>query len=65
MSATAYAEITKAVSDLIDKHVENDPTVVAYMIQRAAALQTRAMAGAERSAAVSIKIGREMLGGAR
>lgn len=59
--AQSYAEITKAVERLVDHHVENDPTVAAYMIARAAILQVRGLRGSEAAAALAYKIADEMV----
>lgn len=59
---TSYAEINKAVEDLIDKHVENDPTVTAYMIARSAVLQVRGLRGAEKAGELAYRIADEMAG---
>lgn len=60
--ATSYAEINRAVSDLIDRHAENDPTVTVYMIMRAAALQARGLRGPKQAAELAYSIGDEMAG---
>lgn len=63
MSATtSYAEINRAVAELIDKHVENDPTVTAYMIARAAVLQVRGLRGSVRAGELAYRIADEMAG---
>lgn len=60
--SSSYLEITKAVDALIDKHVENDPTVCAYMIMRAAALQVRSIRGPGRAAELAYSIADEFAG---
>lgn len=60
--AYSYAEITRAVEGLIDHHVENDPTVTAYMIQRAAALRVRGLRGPKQAAELAYKIADELAG---
>lgn len=62
---TSYAEINKAVEDLIDKHVENDPTVTAYMIARAAVLQVRGLRGPGKAGKIAYRIADEMAGESR
>ena len=60
--ANAYAAITREVGDLIDKHVENDPTVAAYMIARASLLTVRALRGPARAAELAYAIADEFAG---
>lgn len=59
---SSYAEITKAVGDLIDHHVENDPTVTAYMVARVALLNVRGLRGAGRAAELAYKLADELAG---
>ena len=61
-SATAYAAIVAAVRDLIDKHPEVDPTICAYMIMRASALEVRCLRGAARAAELGYSISDEFAG---
>lgn len=59
---SAYSEISKSVAGLIDHHCENDPTVVAYMIMRAAALEIRGLRGSGRAAELAYSIADEFAG---
>lgn len=58
----SYAAIIRDVHALIDKYVENDPTVAAYMIGRAAFLEINGMRGAERAAELIYSLADEVVG---
>lgn len=60
--ANTYAEITREVAELIDRHVENDPTVAAYMIARASMLQVRGLRGSAKAAELCYSIADELAG---
>ena len=60
--ATTYAEITQSVDDLISHHVENDPTVSAYLIARAALIQVRGMRGSAKAAELGYRLADEFAG---
>ena len=57
--ASSYAEITGSVDGLISHHVENDATVTAYLIARAALLQIRGIRGAGRAAEIAYRLADE------
>lgn len=58
----SYAAIVRDVHALIDKYVENDPTVVAYMGARAFLLEINAMRGSEKTAEVAYALADEFGG---
>lgn len=59
--ATTYAEITASVCALIDKHAENDPTVTAALIVRAALLRIAHSRGFLVAAEKAVALGIEMV----
>lgn len=62
MTAQTYASITKAVDQLVADHAENDPTVVEYMISRAALLRVRERRGADKAAQLAYRLADEFAG---
>lgn len=59
-AATAYAEITKAVGELIARHAENDRERAGYMVARAALLAIRADKGDRVAAEKAYALGDEL-----
>lgn len=58
--AESYSEIVREVDELIGRHVENDPTVAAYLIARAALIEVRATRGPKNAAELAYKIADEL-----
>lgn len=60
--ASSYTEIVGEVGALIERHVENDPTVTAYMVARAALLEVRGIRGAGRAGELAYALADELAG---
>lgn len=61
MNATTYAEITREVGELINRHAGNDRPAAARLVFRSAMLWLSANVGAEATAAKALEIGAELL----
>lgn len=59
----AYAEVIKAVDEMIYAAGGNDPTVIAYMVARAGLLAIRHMRGGQRAAELAYKLADELATG--
>lgn len=59
--ASAYAAVTRQVGDIVHANAENDPTVIAYMVMRAAALIVRARRGQVNAATILYRLADEMV----
>lgn len=61
--ATAYARITRSVQNLIADVRENDSTVAAYMVARAALVFVSGIRGPRRAAELAYKLADEFASG--
>lgn len=64
MTATAYAAITRQVQGIVDEHgPDNDPTVAAYMVARAALVMVGGIRGNQRASELAYRLADEFAAG--